>query len=53
MHGGSPGSGAPAGERNGRWKHGLRSGAVLVERAVRLLLLRMARAELEDDGVGR
>jgi hypothetical protein len=40
--------GAPRGERNGAWRHGMRSGEVLVERAMSRLLLRLARAELKD-----
>jgi len=47
MHGGAKGSGAPEGGRNGRWRHGQRSGAVLVERMMERLLLRLAKAELE------
>jgi hypothetical protein len=46
MHGAR--AGAPEGERNGRWKHGQRSGAVMVERAMERLLLRLAKAELEN-----
>src|SRR4051794_41247092 len=46
MHGGAKGSGAPEGERNGRWRHGQRSGAVLAERTMERLLLRLAKAEL-------
>jgi hypothetical protein len=45
MHGAY--AGAPAGERNGRWKHGQRSGEVLAMRRVERMLLRM---ELEPDG---
>jgi hypothetical protein len=43
MHGAY--AGAPAGERNGRWKHGQRSGTVLAQRAVERLLLR---TEIEE-----
>ena len=47
MHGGARGSGAPEGERNGRYVHGQRSGAVLADRMMGRLLLRLAKAELE------
>ena len=52
MHGGAKGSGAPAGERNGRWRHGQRSGAVLAERMMARLLLRLAKAELGGQVAG-
>src|SRR3954447_23619617 len=45
MHGAR--AGAPEGERNGRYVHGQRSGAVMVERTVARLLLRLSRAELK------
>jgi hypothetical protein len=45
MHGGR--AGAPEGPRNGAWRHGQRSGAVLVERMMGRWLLRLAKAELK------
>src|SRR3954470_15708206 len=45
MHGGAKGSGAPEGERNGRWRHGQRSGAVLAERMMGRLLLWLAEGQ--------
>ena len=45
MHGGAKGSGAPSGERNGRYVHG---GEALAERVLNRLLLRLAAAELKD-----
>lgn len=48
MHG--AGAGAPEGERNGRWRHGMRSGGMLAERTMRRLLLKMATTELDGDG---
>ena len=43
MHGAY--AGAPEGPRNGRWKHGQRSGTALAQRALERLLLRM---EIEE-----
>src|SRR3954471_5680409 len=45
MHGAR--AGAPEGERNGRYVHGQGSGAVLAERMIARLLLRLAKAEIE------
>ena len=48
MHGGTAGSGAPDGSRNGAWRHGCRSaGALALRRRVRELL-RAARALVEE-----
>ncbi|WP_281407970.1 hypothetical protein [Methylobacterium sp. WL8] len=48
MHGGAPGSGAPRGERNGAYRHGMRTVEALeVDRGCRALV-RRARAFLED-----
>ena len=52
MHGGAAGSGAPEGERNGRWQQGLRSREALVMRRLEGWLLRMARQEPDDEGRG-
>jgi hypothetical protein len=48
MHGGAKGSGAPEGPRNGAWRHGGRSSQVLAIRVMERLLLRMARAALDN-----
>ena len=47
MHGGAPGSGAPAGPRNGRYVHGLRTHEALAERRLVREVLRQARELLE------
>jgi periplasmic glucans biosynthesis protein len=45
LHGGAPGTGAPKGERNGKWKHGADSlEAVALRRAASRLLREIADA---------
>jgi hypothetical protein len=45
LHGGAPGTGAPKGERNGKWKHGADSlEAVALRREATRLLLEIADA---------
>jgi hypothetical protein len=44
MHGGAPGSGAPEGKRNGRWRHGLYGREWLELKRV----LRVLRGESEE-----
>jgi hypothetical protein len=44
MHGGAPGTGAPKGERNGNYRHGLYTAEAMAERrAVRVLLRKLGR----------
>lgn len=54
MHGAC--AGAPEGERNGAWRHGMRSGAYRLERMFDRMMLRLgaeALAELDGEGPGR
>jgi hypothetical protein len=46
FHGGAPGSGAPFGKRNGKYRHGDRSRAAVAERQKFGKLLKMLRAGL-------
>jgi len=46
MHGGAPGSGAPKGERNGRFRHGMRTGEAVEQRQAIREYLREVRALL-------
>jgi hypothetical protein len=46
FHGGAPGSGAPFGNRNGKYRHGDRSRAAVAERQKFSALLKMLRAGL-------
>ena len=46
MHGGAHGSGAPEGERNGRYRHGAFTQEAVEERRVLTRILRRAREEL-------
>ena len=43
LHGGAPGSGAPSGERNGRFRHGLFTAEAIEERRFVRELLRPTR----------
>jgi hypothetical protein len=45
MHGGAPGSGAPPGERNGMYKHGLRTRKAVAERRALQALIRSMRGD--------
>ena len=46
LHGGARGSGAPAGERNGQYRHGERTKAAIAEQQKFSALLKMLRAGL-------
>ena len=46
MHGGARGSGAPEGERNGRYRHGAFTQEAVEERRVLTRILRRAREQL-------
>ena len=46
LHGGASGSGGPAGERNGQYRHGERTKAAIAERQKFGALLKMLRAGL-------
>ena len=46
MHGGAHGSGAPEGERNGRYRHGAFTHEAVEERRVLTRVLRGAREQL-------
>ena len=48
MHGGAPGSGAPEGRRNGRYRHGLYTNEAVALRRVAMNLIRQARKMLAD-----
>lgn len=50
MHGGAAGSGAPAGERNGNYRHGVYTQEAIAERRFLNALLRDARASVEPMG---
>lgn len=49
LHGGAPGSGAPHGERNGRYKDGANTKSAIAERRWARILVR----ELAEEKVGR
>jgi len=46
LHGGARGSGAPAGERNGQYRHGERTKGAIAERRKFSALLKLLRAGL-------
>jgi hypothetical protein len=48
MHGGAKGSGAPRGERNGSYRHGLFTGEAKAERRSLRAMIRGMRATLQD-----
>jgi hypothetical protein len=45
LHGGAEGSGAPRGERNGAYRHGLRTQAAVAERRALRALIRTMKAD--------
>jgi len=48
MHGGAPNSGAPSGERNGMWRHGLYSKATIELRRHIRQLIRQSRETIGE-----
>jgi len=50
MHGGAKGSGGPCGERNGNYRHGLRTKEAVAERQQAKALVREVMKQLKGQG---
>jgi hypothetical protein len=53
MHGGAAGSGAPKGKRNGMYRHGMKTGEAVAERAKVRAILKNAAALLDKADGGQ